>query len=120
MLRNTIQSNFVRRFFKTSTSTRPNSTGLNTKRILLASVVGSIAYDGYNEFEICGGISRFLRSLQIAVQISIDYSWNLYGVSENDEGYDEVIIDIFFHIELSLFILFLLTIQNQILIIFPH
>lgn len=94
MLRNTIRHNFFRQFHRNSTSTQIKASRLSTKRILLAAVAGSIAYDGYNEFEICGGISRFLRSLRIAAQISFDYSWHLYGVSENDEGYDKVIMAI--------------------------
>lgn len=75
-------------------SSKSNPTSVIMKRIinrtLFGVTVGAIAYDGYNEFEVYGGISRFLRSLKIAAQISFDYSWNLYGISKNTEAYDEV------------------------------
>lgn len=56
----------------------------------LGIVAGGIAYDGFNEFKVYGGAQRFLRSLGIAAVISIDYSWSLYGVSEDSDEYNRV------------------------------
>lgn len=47
-------------------------------------------YDGFNEFEYCGGAGRFFRSLKIATEISADYAWNLYSLQENTKEYNEV------------------------------
>lgn len=52
--------------------------------------VGAIAYDGFNEFQVYGGILRFLRTLKIAALISIDYSWHLYGLTDNSDKYEQV------------------------------
>lgn len=61
------------------------------KGLLIGATAGSIIYDGYyNEFEVAGGLSRFLRSLKIAAIISLDYSWNLYGLENGTELYDQV------------------------------
>lgn len=50
----------------------------------------SIIYDAFNEFQTVGGATRFVRSLKIAVANSFDYSYNLYGLSEESIGYDKV------------------------------
>lgn len=80
--------------FVRNKSTKSNPTSVMMKRFinrtLFGITVGAIAYDGYNEFEVYGGVSRFLRSLKIAAQISFDYSWNLYGISEHTENYNKV------------------------------
>lgn len=59
-------------------------------RTTLGLLASGIAYDGANEFEYCGGAGRFLRSLKIAALISVDYTWNLYGVDEKSEEYNKV------------------------------
>lgn len=60
-------------------------------KITAASVVvGALAYDGYNEFEICGGLTRFVRSLKVGLTISADYAWSLRGLTEQSENYAEV------------------------------
>lgn len=71
---------------------KKNSTGW--KKVLFRSslaVVGAgVVYDGLNEFEFISGGCRFFRSLKIAVQITIDYSWSLYGISTESEQYEKV------------------------------
>lgn len=57
---------------------------------LFGVTVGALTYDGLNEFQVYGGILRFLRSLKIAALISIDYSWHLYGLADNNEKYEQV------------------------------
>lgn len=59
-------------------------------RTSLAVIGGGVVYDGFNEFEHIGGATRFLRSLKIAAQISFDYSWNLYGITNESKEYDKV------------------------------
>lgn len=74
-------------------STKAISTGYFGRylnRTLFGVIVGAFTYDGYNEFEVYGGISRFLRSLKIAALISIDYSWNLRGINEGTDEYNRV------------------------------
>lgn len=52
--------------------------------------IGSVTYDGYNEFQICGGIARFVRSLKIAGLISVDYLVSLYGLEPETKEYEQV------------------------------
>lgn len=61
-----------------------------TKGLVFGVTAGSIIYDSFNDFEVTGGLSRFLRSLKIAATISIDYSWNLYGLENGTKLYDQV------------------------------
>lgn len=91
MLRNSLSHIFLRKFHQRPIQPRSNVSKFNLKTTFLGVVVGAVAYDGLNEFEVCGGISRFLRSLRIAAQISLDYSWNLYGVAKEGPEYDQVI-----------------------------
>lgn len=73
------------------TKTRSTSSfGRYLKKTFLGVVIGAITYDGYNGFEVFGGISRFLRSLKIAALISADYSWNLYGIKDGTDEYNRV------------------------------
>lgn len=92
MLRYTIQKNVFRSFH--SKKSPPNLVKSFIKPFLKTTaasiVVGAFAYDGYNEFEICGGLIRFGRSLKIAVAISADYKWNLRDLKEESEAYNEV------------------------------
>lgn len=75
-----------------------NSTKTNSKSNLkhyakgtfLSIIFGACVYDGYNEFKICGSVSRFIRSLKIAATISVDYTWSLYGLENGTEEYKEV------------------------------
>lgn len=67
-----------------------SSFGRYLNRTFCGVVIGAITYDGYNEFVIFGGISRFLRSLKIAALISADYSWNLHGINEGTDEYNRV------------------------------
>lgn len=60
------------------------------KGLLFGTTAGAIIYDGFNEFEVAGGVSRFFRSLKIAATISLDYSWSLYGLQNGTELYDSV------------------------------
>lgn len=96
MLRTTIvkfHSKVVREF-----SQKPNSSITNSnislkrfsKRALFGVILGASAYDAYNEFEVFGGLKRFLRSLQIAAVISVDYSWNLRGLHQGTKEYQQV------------------------------
>lgn len=59
--------------------------------ILLAS---ALAYDGLvKDFEVYGGIERFIRSSIVAAQISLDYSyffWKYQDLDEDSEEYDLV------------------------------
>lgn len=59
-------------------------------RSLLGVTAGAIAYDGFNEFPVFGGIIRFIRSLKIAAVISVDYSVNLYGLESGTTEYEQV------------------------------
>lgn len=77
-------------FPKLSTKATTSSFGRYLNRTLFGVVVGTITYDGYNEFEVFGGISRFLRSLKIAALISADYMWNLHGINEGTDEYNRV------------------------------
>lgn len=61
-----------------------------SKRALFGVFLGASAYDCYNEFEVYGGLTRFLRSLKIAALISVDYSWNLRGLNEGTKEYEQV------------------------------
>lgn len=61
-----------------------------TKRTFLSIILGACFYDGYNSFEVCASATRFLRSLKIATQISMDYTWNLYGIEDGTQKYDQV------------------------------
>lgn len=90
MLRNSFGRPILSRFFQNSAQSKKNLRKFSAKKVLVGVVAGFIAYDGYNEFEVCGGISRFSRSLWIAAQISLDYSWHLYGVSKSDKDFDKV------------------------------
>lgn len=55
-----------------------------------AVIAAGLIHDSLNEFQYCGGASRFLRSMKIAAQISIDYTWSLYGVTEDSDEYAKV------------------------------
>lgn len=61
------------------------------RRTALAALTGTLIYDGVNDFEMCGGFGRFVRSLKIAVVISADYMYTLYGLNEDTKEYSEVI-----------------------------
>lgn len=91
---NRLHLRVTRNFIKSSTSTANVKSGFTVKRyakgLLFGATAGSIIYDGFNEFEVAGGLSRFLRSLKIAATISLDYSWNLYGLENGTELYDQV------------------------------
>lgn len=57
---------------------------------VFGATIGGLSYDAYNDFEVGGGLTRFLRSLKIAALISIDYSWNLYGLRDGSDIYEQV------------------------------
>lgn len=84
----------TRNFIKSSNSSASSQSGVTLKRytrgLLFGAAAGSIIYDGFNDFEVAGGLSRFLRSLKIAATISLDYSWNLHGLENGTELYDQV------------------------------
>lgn len=95
----TIGKHFSRKIFRqfpvrpnsNLTKTRFNSSfGHFIKRTLFGITAGAIAYDGYNEFQVYGGITRFMRSLKVAALISIDYSWHLSGLTDKHEEYERV------------------------------
>ncbi|XP_058463806.1 uncharacterized aarF domain-containing protein kinase 5 [Malaya genurostris] len=55
-------------------------------------LLGSVIYDGVScELENVQGAQRFLRSLGIGISISVDYAWSLWGLSETDTDYSDVI-----------------------------
>ena len=85
-----INNNFCRRYQSQYT----NSKTQNVRRIVFGTAVvgitGCLIYDGTNEFEYVGAISRFCRSLKIASVVSFDYFWSLYGIEENTKEYNEV------------------------------
>lgn len=60
------------------------------RRTALVALTGTIVYDGFNDFEMFGGFGRFVRSLKIAVVVSADYMYSLYGLKEDSEEYNEV------------------------------
>ncbi|XP_065086804.1 uncharacterized aarF domain-containing protein kinase 5 [Ochlerotatus camptorhynchus] len=64
-----------------------------TGRIVLGTtgtlLLGAIGYDGVvNELENVQSAQRFLRSLAIGVCISADYTWSLWGLSDEDPKYE--------------------------------
>lgn len=59
-------------------------------RLAYTSLGIGVAYDAFNEFQTTGSVNRFVRSLRIAVTNSFDYSYHLYGLTEESVGYDEV------------------------------
>ncbi|XP_037034895.1 uncharacterized aarF domain-containing protein kinase 5 [Bradysia coprophila] len=60
-------------------------------RLAYTSLGVGVTYDAFNAFQTISSINRFVRSLNIAVRNSFDYSYNLYGLSEESPGYDEII-----------------------------
>lgn len=85
-----LSKNIVRHFIVVRKSKSKSDLKRYATRTFLGITAGSIVYDGYTEFKICGGIARFLRSLKIAALISVDYSWNLYGLTDGTEIYEKV------------------------------
>lgn len=59
-------------------------------RTAVVALTGTLLYDGFNDFEMCGGFGRFVRSLKIAVVVSADYMYSLYGLDEDSKEYNEV------------------------------
>lgn len=100
----------VSRNFIKSSSTHQSGITLKgyTKGLLFGATAGSIIYDGFNDFEVAGGLSRFLRSLKIATTISLDYSWSLYGLENGTELYDQVRL-----IHFNGFVFFFISIFNN-------
>lgn len=65
------------------------------KTLFFTSIASLLAYDyAARDLEYVGGLSRFLRSLKIAVQISYDYTVSLWGVEEDSDEYNEVRIEL--------------------------
>lgn len=65
------------------------------KTLFFTSIASFVAYDyAVRDLEYVGGLSRFLRSLKIAVQISYDYTASLWGVEEDSDEYNEVRIEL--------------------------
>lgn len=60
-------------------------------RLAYTSLGVGVAYDAYKEFQTIGSVNRFVRSLKIAVTNSVDYSYNLYELTEESEGYEELL-----------------------------
>lgn len=60
------------------------------RRTALVALTGTIIYDGCNDFEMCGGLARFMRSLKIAIAISADYMYTLHGLVEDTNEYNQV------------------------------
>lgn len=83
----------IMRFHTVSRSVEPKRTarvGRYFFGITVATAVTITVYDSTNEFEYIGGAIRFLRSLKIAAVISADYSWSLFGLTDNTEEYGNV------------------------------
>jgi hypothetical protein len=61
------------------------------KAIFIGGLTSLIAYDYVaSDLEIVGGGVRFMRSIKIAALISIDYSYNLWGLQSDSEEYNKV------------------------------
>lgn len=94
----------ITRNFIKSSETATVKSGITLKQyakgLLVGATAGSIIYDGFNDFEVAGGLSRFLRSLKIAAAISLDYSWNLYGLENGTELYEQVSLNVFFFVSI--------------------
>jgi aarF domain-containing kinase len=59
------------------------------------TAAGSLAYDGYtNDFQRFHSAHRFLKSMKIAAQISLDYSCSLAGVREDSSHYDRILHEV--------------------------
>lgn len=85
--------NSTRTFIVSSKSNVTKSRSLlktYVKRAFFGVGTGFIAYDVYNDFEVFGGATRFLRSMKIAALISIDYTYNLYGLQDGSDTYEQV------------------------------
>jgi hypothetical protein len=64
------------------------------KTLFFGSIASLLAYDyAARDLEFVGGLSRFLRSIKIAAQISYDYSVSLWGVEEDSDEYNKVRIE---------------------------
>lgn len=86
--------NGIARDYSVKKSSAKYKSSFTLKRYIQSTVfgitAGAIIYDGLNEFQVYGGIARFLRSLKIAALISVDYTWNLYGLENGTTKYEEV------------------------------
>lgn len=62
------------------------------KSFVFVTFIGSLAFYDYfaQDAEYLGAALRFMRSLKIAAQISVDYNIGLYGLDENSEEYNKV------------------------------
>lgn len=77
---------------KTSTAVTTRKVVSYKKSLVFAGVFGSLA--GYDFFcrdgESLEAVVRFLRSLKMGAQISLDYSVSLWNMEENSENYEKV------------------------------
>jgi hypothetical protein len=75
-----------------TSSTSPKTAARFKKTLLFGTAIGSLASFDYFalDAEYLGAGLRFVRSLKIAVQISMDYHFGLQGLVVDSEEYDEV------------------------------
>lgn len=75
-----------------STAVTSRSITRNKKSFVFLGGIGSLlCYDYFSrDAESLGAALRFMRSFKIAVQVSFDYNFGLYGLDENSEEYDKV------------------------------
>lgn len=75
-----------------STAVKPRSFLNHYKKLTVFGGFGLLlSYDYFGrDAETIGGAIRFARSLKVAVEISADYNFRLYGLDENSEEYEKV------------------------------
>lgn len=74
-----------------TTVTKRSRRDYSKSLIFVTSLSSLPAYDWFmRDGETIGGIERFMRSLRIAVEVSLDYSIGLYGLKAETEEYNLV------------------------------
>lgn len=75
-----------------ATNVRSKIISNHWKSVSAVSFCSSVLLYDYllNDCEYLGAGIRFMRSLKIAVSMSLDYNVGLYGLSENSEEYNKV------------------------------
>lgn len=78
----------ARRFYSSQLQSKVPRTPVKGK-VFVGLVASGVAYDGVvNEFGTLQAVTRFLRSLRIAVSISLDYTLSLRGLEEGTDEYN--------------------------------
>lgn len=88
--RTSVSNLIVKRNFIVTSKSSPTPLKISLKKYVKLTLFGATVVYGYNNLEVCGGLTRFLRSIKIAALISTDYLWNLHGLEDGTEIYKQV------------------------------